>query len=224
MRAIQAELEHWENNGAHFGSGFSTTNFISPDFERQMEHPRLDAPTFKRMRACTIGLMKTKRELGHGYTLQFEPEYYRNRYMQWAGLFLVLRNPDYKRVGLIQFRLGYPLEIRTIQGERGQEPKIFYEKTGRHFDELLIDELVHAVHTHFPKPGTPAKPKIVFDHSALIQLSRPNKNRIAARYLPPSLTRSTRQNANQTAFVRLKENRFRKLGREKAARRPNGKK
>jgi len=130
-------------------------------------------------------ITKAREELPHGYKIGFEKEFRYKPEIAFVGLYLIMRDPAGKTVGALGFSIGFPLEIHTVQGIKGGAPRKFYQATGGHFDETLIDKFISVAGRHFrPKKGKNTEPRIVFTQGMMKALSQPAKNRIVRKYCP----------------------------------------
>lgn len=101
------------------------------------------------------------------------------------GLFLHL-NMDGYCVGTVGFKIGIPLEIDLIQGAKPMEsfersvPGRFFRKTGKHFEEALIDELISAINESFPVPenGRWPAPLLKISPNALFSMKPATRARL----------------------------------------------
>ncbi|VVC00034.1 Uncharacterised protein [uncultured archaeon] len=116
------------------------------------------------------------KDLGNGYFISFSRCFLYNAPFDgqkaFRGLYLTLNRsssflecPPYL-VGVLRFKVGFPFEIDTIQGNYGKEPQKFFEKTGKHYYDVLLSRMVETVGVNL-QPGlygaNHREPKIIFN-------------------------------------------------------------
>ncbi|VVC00631.1 Uncharacterised protein [uncultured archaeon] len=127
-----------------------------------------------RMKDVLIELSKEKK-IADGYSIMLSDFFHHEAdCRQFTGLFLNLVDDskyngcslNHCVVGMIGIGIGYPFEIRHIQGLGGDRPAEFYKKTGRHFDEVLVRRLIEAIGCNMLFESNDPKrkvPKITFE-------------------------------------------------------------
>ncbi|MDD5163913.1 MAG: hypothetical protein PHD95_06960 [Candidatus ainarchaeum sp.] len=160
-------------------------------------------------------LFAASHKLPRGYSINFS----KGAQIQDAVVIiptLSLRDSQNRAVGWLNFRLGYPLEIANIQGNKGKQAQEFYQATGQHFDEALIDYLIFISHAHFGKITLKRSP-ICFSPYSFGSMPRPLLNRLTSRYLSPSraqeIQRIAPRHAPTTKEFPVKTKIFGRLGR-----------
>ena len=114
-----------------------------------------------------------------GYYFQYSTDASKDNFPD-KGIIIWLKSGIGEKVGLLRFRIGLPIEIGQIHGSGGVEqewfyndgarkfperknlPKELFEKTGEHYFNALIDELVKITaknFNHIRQRGQPAKKK-----------------------------------------------------------------
>lgn len=89
-----------------------------------------------------VDIANRKTELEKGYRVGFTTEFRHSQRSVFRGLYLTVFDSKGNTVGALRFRLGFPLEIATVQGMRGVAPREFFQKTGKHFDDVLLDTFI----------------------------------------------------------------------------------
>ncbi len=174
-------------------------------------------PEFSRFFA---DVAETRISLKNGYSITFENNFHPNDWEQFYGNFLILRDFDGKKVGVLEFEAKQPLVIQTLQGIQGEMPKRFFRETRTNFEEALIDAFLGIVHRHFPNPSSPEKPKVVFSEYAFNHVhSKKMRERILRKYCPkPALRFTGIPTKHSVPWFRVKESIFSKMRKQQRTR------
>ena len=167
-----------------FGNRFSTMGFtLAPRLMDEYTKPGFEKIQPQLIAFCDHAT-EINRSLGNGYTLSFSPHFTAEDFFPFRGLNLVIQNRNGEQVGGLTFKIGHPIEITTVQGN-GSRPREFYQKTGKFFYEVLIDQLNATAGRHIRLEKDPAiKPSVIFNFSR-----RPPKTlflQILRKYCPRS--------------------------------------
>lgn len=129
-------------------------------------------------------LVSTKIPIKSGYSVEFAPIFELGIRDLHRGLHLVVKDAEGRQVGALSLKICFPMEIHFVQGGKGNGPREFYQKTGRHFDVTLVDALIDLVSKHINVRGQGKQPraKIIFTNDAILWMPRKSLNRLVGRY------------------------------------------
>jgi hypothetical protein len=159
-----------------------------------------------RLKTFCDALVNTDVKLEHGYSIGFKPNLSVHypppgiTRVDFPQPTLVLKDPEGNSVGQVSFRVGTTPVIAEIQGIHGRSPLEFYRKTGRHFEEPLIDHFLCLTSRHLGV-GTgrgQRQERAVFSSEAFSGMMTSLRNRILSNYCHASaIPRLPREKLNQ---------------------------
>ncbi len=200
IRLSQTLPPKFDGSISHYFSNNLFDAMDRPDFEGRI------LPQVERFSKALGGI--GNRELArHGYSISFEPVYdYRGvtkKYKDmipraFEGSHLVIRDRRGADVGVIGFRIGWPTEVTYVVGREGAPE--FYNKTGRHFYQALMDALLHTAGAHM-KAGR-GEPLVRVNHMALWQMKEPaTREGFIEHYYPPGERRMILRKFKRMEFI-----------------------
>jgi hypothetical protein len=196
--------------------GYFSPDFV-PFFDAHRNEPVLQSVLQGLENFCKSVARGAK--LGNGYSIVCERDF------QWMGtrfdgLYLTLKGPGGKRIGSMEFHIGFPLRILGVQGYKGDAPRQLFRLTRKHFDQHLLDFFFSRAAVHLPgRPGRGFN-RAVFVESALRKMPLGMRRRVANSYLPQGpLKEVLRRGRADVKPVPVRSSVFKRVRRQAAKRR-----
>jgi hypothetical protein len=185
-------------------------HFVANNFDRPCVKADFEATVLPCLEKLCRNMASFKASLTKGYSVGFENAFVYSPVERFQGLYLALRSPKGQLVGVLRFKIGFPLVIHEIQGSHGELAELplrFFRETGKNFDIALVEQFTKLVGTHLRFRSPPAAPKVVFFPRVWAAASAKAKRRLVLKYCPRSALKIVEKEP-RPGTIRIKEKCF----------------